>query len=464
MRPKFDRQGQFSFQPSHLKITNDRHRCYRRISEILDENPGLVDAVHQDICEPVEGETDGESGQVRYRCTTDTLLRVVLVQIIEGDSLRDVVVRIDDSHFLRWFARIHHDAMIDFSTLCRLRGRIRPETCRRMHDVLNGWAVGAGRVRGKRLRLDTTAVETDVHRPSDSSLLWDCYRVMARLIRKLRRRDAKRVGHRRLHERRAKRLALRITRGAMRPDHKQTLQKPYSALIRQVCGLQAWADEILARAAPLSPDKKDKRMQKWLEQLQQVRKLSTRVVDQARRRVLDGESVPNGEKLLSIFEPHTELLKRGKARHDIEYGHMVQIRQVETKYITGYEVFERKPVESHLLQPALEKHKALFGDYPEEVSTDKGYAQSAAQMEALPSSIRQIAVARAGRPNEAERQRAHTPSFRLAQRFRAGIEGTISFLKRSLGLARCLLKGWPRYAAAVGVSLLAHNLLILARE
>jgi IS5 family transposase len=463
MRPKFDKQIQFSFQPSHLKVTNDYYERYRRISEILDQNPGIVDAVHEDIQEAVEGEVDPQTGQVRYGCSSDTLLRIVLCQIIEDASLRDIVVRIDDSCFLRWFVRIHNDAMIDYSTLCRLRGRIRSETCKRMHETLKRWAADAGRIRGERLRLDTTAVETNIHWPTDSSLLWDCYRVLARLIGRLRRHDRRLAGKRRLQVRRARRLYLRIARAALRRGKAETLKKPYSSLIELVCGLQGWVDDLLAKAATKPSDQKDKKLQQCLEQLQHYRRLSERVVDQARRRVLEGETVPNNEKLFSIFEPHSELLKRGKATRDIEFGHMVQIRQVEGKFITGYDVFENKPVESQLLQPALEDHKTLFGDYPDEVAADKGYAQSAEQMQALPSSIREVAVARAGRANESQRQREHAASFRRAQRFRAGVEGTISFLKRALGMARCLVKGWPRFAATVGASLLAHNLLVLAR-
>jgi IS5 family transposase len=463
MRPKFDKQIQFSFQPSHLKVTNDYYERYRRISEILDQNSDIVDAVHEDIQEADEGEVDPQTGQVCYGCSSETLLRIVLCQIIEGASLRDIVVRIDDSCFLRWFVRIHNDAMIDYSTLCRLRGRIRDETWKRVHKHLNRWAADTGRIRGERLRLDTTAVETNIHWPTDSSLLWDSYRVLARLVGRLRKQDRRLTGKRRLQVRRVRRLYLRIARAALRRGKAETLKKPYSDLIRLVCGLQEWVDEILAKVAAKPSDQTNKRFQSWLEPLRHYRQLSRRVVDQARRRVLEGEAVPNNEKLFSIFEPHSELLKRGKATRSIEFGHMVQIQQVEGKFITGYDVFENKPVEARLLQPALEEHKKLFGDYPDEVAADKGYAQSAEQMQALPSSVREVGVARAGRPNDSERQREHAPSFRRAQRFRAGVEGTISFLKRSLGMARCLVKGWPRYAAAVGASLLAHNLLILAR-
>jgi IS5 family transposase len=186
-------------------------------------------------------------------------------------------------------------------------------------------------------------------------------------------------------------------------------------------------------------------------------------LDQASRRVLDGEQVPNDEKLFSIFEPHTELLKRGKAAKPVEFGHMIQVGQVAAKFITDYEVFEKKPIEHQLIKPALENHKKLFGHYPESVAADKGYYQDMGAIETLSKKITVVSIAKKGSRTPDEVLRETDRDFRLAQRFRAGVEGTISFLKRILGLARCLSKGWTHYASTVGATIFAHNLLILAR-
>ena len=187
------------------------------------------------------------------------------------------------------------------------------------------------------------------------------------------------------------------------------------------------------------------------------------MTDQARRRIIDQEQVPNKEKIFSIFEPHTELLKRGKAAKPIEFGHMIQIGQVHGKFITEYEVFETKPVEYELIEPALEHHKRLFGDYPDTVAADKGYYESMKQIEHLGKKIEVVGIAKKGKRTEEQTLRETDPAFRHAQRFRAGVEGTISFLKRVLGLFRCHNKGWEHYTATVGATILAHNLLLLAR-
>jgi IS5 family transposase len=179
--------------------------------------------------------------------------------------------------------------------------------------------------------------------------------------------------------------------------------------------------------------------------------------------VLQGEPVPNEEKLFSLFEPHTELLKRGKAGKDVEFGHMVQIQQVREKFITDYDVYEARPSEPKLLKPTLESHAQLFGHLPQELSADKGYYESMDALRALEQAIPVVSIAKKGSRTAEETERERDPLFRHAQAFRAGVEGTISFLKRVLRLARCFNKGWEHFLATVGQTVFAHNLLILAR-
>jgi len=191
--------------------------------------------------------------------------------------------------------------------------------------------------------------------------------------------------------------------------------------------------------------------------------LGHQVLDQAQRRILHGEVVPAAEKLYSIFEPHTEFLVRGKAGKPVEFGHMVLFQQVAEKYITDYEVFARKPDERKLVDPVLESHRGLFGAAPIELSADKGFYESMQKLERLGEKIDVVSIGKKGRRTEQETRREHSAAFRAAQRFRAGIEGSISFLKRALGLARCFNKGWEHFGATVGATVFAHNLLVLAR-
>ncbi len=469
MRPKINTQSEFEFQPSSLQITNDYYAKYEAISEVLDETPGIVDAVHRDLAVALDEMSGEDRRGATYKFTSDTILRIVLCQIIEGCSLRQIIIRIDDSNFLRNFVRVFNGPMIDFTSLCKLKNHIQPETWRKMNDVLTRSAVKGECVEGNRLRLDTTAVETNIHWPTDSSLLWDTYRTLARIIETIREIDPVLVGDRRLLLKKAKKLQQKIARKAAKSQRSAEALKPlYSKLFDLVENLLQWADEIagplahnLARC-PYSP-LVQAMMESHLQELVHFEALGQRVLNQARRRILDGETVPNEKKIFSIFEPHTELLKRGKAAKAIEFGHMIQIQQVEGKFITDYEVFETKPVEHELVTPALERHKKLFGEYPKQLAADKGYYASMEQIEHLNEIVEVVAIGKKGKRTEAQTQRETDPAFRHAQRFRAGVEGTISFLKRVLGLLRCYNRGWEHYVATVGATILAHNLLILAR-
>jgi IS5 family transposase len=467
LRPKFEAQREFAFPTSNLKLTREYYAKYEAISKILDAAPEIVDLAHRDLRHALFASNGSRPARVRF--TTEHVLRLLIVQSLEGLSLRQTVVRVDDSPALRQFVRLGMKPMMDFTTLDKLKNALRPVTWKKIHRALARHAVSEQKISGDRLRLDTTAVETNIHWPTDSTLLWDSYRVLARLIERAREVDADVVGSGRLHPRRAKREALAITRAAAQKGRRaRSLQRPYQRLLRRVEGVLSWAAGV---AHGLGDGIASQRYGAWthaqaealVEELAHFHALGERVVDQARRRVLHGESVPNDEKLFSLFEPHTELLKRGKAGQDIEFGHMIQIQQVGEKFITEYEVYEQKPIEHTLLEPALAQHRKLFGFVPSELTADKGYYESMAALRRLERTIDVVSIAKKGSRTPAETEREQDPLFRHAQAFRAGVEGSISFLKRMLRLTRCFNKSWEHFVATVGQIVFAHNLLVLAR-
>jgi len=469
LRPEINNQSEFNFQVSNLQLTNDYYAKYEAISTVLDEHPEIIDAVHHDLAKALEKATVQDRHGAQFKFTSDTILRIVLCQVIEGMSLREIIIRIDDSSFLRQFVRIYNGPMIDFTTYSKLRNLIRPETWKKVNELLTQAAVRQGLIEGEKLRIDTTAVETNIHWPTDSSLLWDTYRTLARFIERIRDIDPVVVGTRRLLCKKVKKLHQKIARKAAKKSHSAEALKPlYIRLFDLVESIMAWSSDMAELLAPRIAGHRygpveQAVMEACLKELLHFQTLGERVLDQARRRILDNEKVPNEEKIFSIFEPHTELLIRGKAGKPIEFGHMIQIQQVEDKFITDYDVFETKPIEHELVEPAIKRHKTLFGKYPEELSADKGYYESMEQINRLSEKIDVVAINKKGKRTEEETERETDPAFRHAQRFRAGVEGTISFLKRILGLFRCYNKGWPHYAATVGATILAHNLLILAR-
>jgi IS5 family transposase len=470
LRPKITAQSELEFPTSELPLTRQYYAKYQAISRILDESPEIVAEAHRDLAHALEQTTQrSPKGGGRFRYTSDTILRVLIVQSVEGLSLRQTVVRIDDSPALRQFCRLGSKRMLDFTTLDKLKNALRPTTWERINRRLAEAAVRAERITSEALRLDTTAVETNIHWPTDSSLLWDSYRVLARLIEQAREIDPRAAGSGRLHCRRAKREALAIARKAAKRGQQAEALKPlYRGLMGRVEALCDWALTVAqALVQGIEGARYDilahARAEALVEEIAYYHELALQVLDQARRRVLQGESVPNAEKLFSLFEPHTELLKRGKAGKDIEFGHMIQIQQVREKFITGYEVYDRKPVEHELVRPALETHRALFGALPKELSADKGYYESREAIGTLQKRIAVVSIGKKGKRTPEETERERDPLFRHAQAFRAGVEGTISFLKRVLRLARCFNRSWEHFVATVGQTVFAHNLLVLAR-
>ncbi len=166
--------------------------------------------------------------------------------------------------------------------------------------------------------------------------------------------------------------------------------------------------------------------------------------------------------MFSIFEPHTELLKRGKAGKPIEFGHMIQMQQVSEKFITDYDVFEDIPAEPALLDNALSSHHRWFGVDPSRLAADKGYFDRET-VNRLEQHIATVSIGKKGKRSAAEVAREHDPISRHALRFRAGVDWAISFLKRVLRLSPCHTKGWEHFQATIGASIFGHNLLILSR-
>ncbi len=458
MRAKMIAQSELDFEPPSLKITQSFYAKYDRISRLLDENPAILDLVHNDLeslAEMMEGE-----GRARY--ASDTVLRLCVCQVVESLSLRETTIRVDTCRALRRFIRVDGGSMMDYSTFCRLRNAITPETWQKINQTLAQYAVSQEAISAESLRLDTTAVETNIHWPTDSSLLVDIFEVVKRDLDRARALGVELLEGRRFHNNGVRKLGLRIIRkGGRRGTSTKELKPLYKRLFRQVEEILSVAGSVVAclRSPIDSSGVCDGELAARLTEFQA---LGAQVISQARRRVIHGESVPNDEKLFSVFEPHTELLKRGKAGKPIEFGHMIQIQQVKEKFITAYGVYEKKPVEPELLATALDSHRSLFGVNPTCLTADKGYFERET-VAALEQEIEMVSIAKKGKRTPAETAREHDPVFRHAQRFRAGVEGTISYLKRVLGLSRCFTKGWTHYQSTIGASIFTHNLLILAR-
>jgi len=188
-----------------------------------------------------------------------------------------------------------------------------------------------------------------------------------------------------------------------------------------------------------------------------------RIIQQAERRVLEGVMLPAGEKVYSLFEEHTELIKRGKAGKPIEFGHKILVAQNGEKYITHYETLPQRKEDKELLKGTLEAHKNLFGEMPRVLAADRGFYEDRQQRKKLADEIETVSMAVKGKRTEEEKAWESSEEFKEGQRFRAGSEGSISVLKRAYKLGKCLFKGFKNFAVSVGCAVFCHNLVLLTR-
>ena len=451
MRSKTTEQEYFNWSgKSSLKVVKEYKNKYERIDEILRENPTIIALAHRDLAATLSESSGGRVG----RYTSEEILRVMIVQVLEQESYCGLVTRIDTSEFLRGFVGLGVKPMMDYTFICRAFGVIEESTWQAINRQLSAYAKSEGKINGEKLRLDATVYETNIHYPTDSSLLWDSFRTLARLLRLVQGKCPE-LRHR-FHDKKAKKMAYYIARnGGSNSKRKQQMVKTtYRTLIERV----EWIYTISREVTELYPV-----VYLTAPELFHYIPIVERIIDQSRRRVLMGEKVPANEKIYSLFEEHTELLKRGKARKDIEFGHKILLAQTGEKFIHHYEVLPQNRTDTELLEPALATHTTLFGEGPKVLAADKGFYQSMEQIKSLEAQIETVSMGKKGRRNQAETKRETSDNFKAGQRFRAGCEGSISVLKRAFRLGLCFFKGFKNYAASVGCSVFSHNLVLLSR-
>jgi IS5 family transposase len=437
---------------STIKVVNEYREKYNLISQLLDENPQLVSLVHHDLAKMLSRSSKGRKSGY----TSEQILRCLIVQFIGQQSFRDVVVSIENSEFLRNFARLGADHMMDYSFLNKAYGIISEKTWDAINEALAQYAAGHDKISPEKLRMDTTVYETNIHYPTDSSLLWDSFRTLAGLLRTIQQELPQLALKHRFHDRKVKKLAYFITRNGASPKKgtRRKVKSTYRELICRVTWIAAVARQTLDTLGKAGYE---------AELLSHYLPIIDKIIAQADRRVFQGVMPAVDEKIYSLFEEHTELLKRGKAGKPIEFGHKILLAQTGEKFIHHYQVFPKRQEDQDLLEPTLKAHAKLFGFDPEVLATDKGFYKNMEQIFSLEERITTVSMCKKGRRNQQECERESSEAFKDGQRFRAGCEGSISVLKRAFNLGKCLFKGFKNYAASVGCAVFCHNLVLLTR-
>ena len=441
---------------STLKVVREYRAKYDGISLILEANPKILDIAHRDFSRALSQSEYGRSGY-----TSEQILRSIVVMFTEMMSYRDTVILIENSDFLRNFIRLGNKIMMDFTFLCKAYTALTEETWKAINEALSGYAKKEEKITSEKLRIDTTAYETNIHYPTDSSLLWDSYRTLSRLMREASdEMRALGLTHR-FHTKKTRKPALFISRNGDKKDKRvqRQLKSTYRKLIERVkwiASIGEMAARLLSRAIEFKTTAVTAELKRYLSTIQKI-------ISQAESRVIFGEQVPSAEKVYSLFEEHTELIKRGKARKPIEFGHKVLLAETSEKFILHYETMPRQKADKELIQGSLKAHNKVFGYRPDILAGDKGFYEGRQQIENLAKRIETVSICKKGRRTEEEDRRESTEEFKAGQRFRAGIEGTISVLKRAFKLGRCLFKGFKNFASSVGCAVFCHNLVMLAR-
>jgi IS5 family transposase len=391
----------------------------------------------------------------------EVVLRMLVVMRLYRWGFEQAEYFVNDSLVLRQFCRVYLEKVPDDTTLIRWANTIGPETVERINDRVVQLARSLKVTRGRKLRVDTTAVETDIHFPTDSGLIGDGVRVVSRLLR--RAKAALGVAAVGLKEafrgrvRTVRKLSQQLHRIARRKDQqgREASNAAYARLIATARRTGAQGKRVLEALQGHG----DGAARRLAERLGEVLPRLKQGIGQAESRVLKNEPVPSPEKLLSLFEPHTRVIPRFKAGKPVEFGRKIRLDEVEGGIITGYSVLEKGGgQDQEHLADSLANHKKQFGRSPRVLAADRGMSSSANERLAKEAGIKHVALPHVGKAPPERRAEEKGPRSREAYKFRAGIEGRIHVLRRDYGSKRSRYHGERGMGRWVGWGVVAHNL------
>jgi IS5 family transposase len=429
---------------------------WMREVDMLLEDDGLLTAVFE-----AQGQRHKESCRLgRHQTPAEVALRMLLLKHVRNWSYETLEREVRANLVYRSFCRIGLEKVPDAKTLVRLGQAVGPEVISELHARIVDLAQAKGIIQGRKMRVDTTVVETNVHYPTDSSLLGDGARVLTRTMKKVAAQ--KRGGLKtkvRDRMRTVKRRVLEIGLAARQkgPQGEERKKAAYRRLLNATRKIANQAERVIEEIAGRRG--KVKRLREELaETVTRVRQ----VIRQTVARIFRGDT-QYPEKLASIFEPHTEIIRKGKASKPTEFGKMVQIQEAENQIITVYEVFDERPWDSELLVPAVEIHQQQFGKAPRLVAADAAFYSKANEDELHELGVRRVAVPNRNTRSEERKRLQRRRWFKEGQRWRTGCEGRISVLKRRHGLNRCLYRGLDGIKRWVGLGVVADNLVSIGK-
>ena len=441
------------------EVSDLREDWMTHVDELLADD-AIIAAVHEALARRhPQSRRRGRRGT-----PAEVVLRLLVLKHVRNWSYAVLEREVRANLVYRDFTRVGADKMPDAKTMGRWGVALGPAVIKQIHHRIVELAQAEGIVQGRRMRVDTTVVETNIHHPTDSGLLGDGVRVLTRTMRKItelagaagaKLRDRSRSVTRRLLE------IGRAVRGKAAPN-RERLQRAYGRLLdatgRVVGQAKRFSREIGAGIRRCAGIVEQALLDGLRQALDDTIPLVRQVMRQSKARIFGGDKHSPG-KLVSLFEPSTEVIRKGKSGKPTEFGKLVKLQEAENQIVVDYEIYARRPNDVDLLIPAIEAHRAKLGRVPRLVAGDAAFYSAKNEAAAKAMGVKRVCV-----PNRstksAERKREQKKRwFRNGQRWRTGSEGRISVTKRRHGLRRCLYRGDDGMHRWVGLGIIADNLI-----
>jgi IS5 family transposase len=419
------------------------------------EDESLIDGVFA-----AQGERHEHSAtKGRSQTPAEMVLRLLLLKHVRNWSFDTLEREVRANLVYRDFTRIGMGKVPDAKTLARIAQALGGAVIAELHRRLVEIAQEEGVIQGRKLRVDTTVVETNIHYPTDSSLLGDGARVLTRTMKKIETRAGrmKRKVRNRMRSISKRVVAIATASRHKGPEGEAKRKKQYQELLRYSRQILNDAKRVIAEVEEMSTRKK-KRLGGLVEHLTEMAGRVRQVVKKAKARVFDGITQLPG-KIVSLFEPHSEIIRKGKASKPTEFGKLVQMQEAENQIITHYDVFDQRPSDRELLLGAVETHERLLGRLPRLATADAGYYSHAQEQAVEQKGVKWVAVPNRNTKSAERKKKEHSRWFKKAQRWRTGCEGRISVLKRRHGLSRCRYRGAEGMKRWVGLGVMADTLI-----
>jgi IS5 family transposase len=405
----------------------------RTIDTLLED-----EAVIEVVAHALEARWPQNRRRGRPGTPAEVVIRMLILKHLFDWSYDELEQEVRPNLVYRAFTRIDAGDVPDAKTILKIARALGPAVIEQLHRQVIEVAKRAGVTHGRRFRIDTTVVETNVHYPTDSTLLQDGVRVLTRTIQLASRALGDVRGRIRNRVRSVTRAVLTIAYQARSPKTRAAFVQSYRKLMATTRAVVRDADTMVRRLGQrlrTAQAQVQPRLQRAQQRLRQMRPLVRRVLAQTRARVM-GRDTHVPDKVLSVFEPHTEIIRKGKIAKPNEFGKLVTIQESEHQIITAYEVHAKRPADVTLWTAALDRHQTIFGRAPNLAAGDRGFSSAGNEQAATVRGVRRVVLPRRGPKSPARRAYEHQRWFRRGQRWRVGCEGRISVLKRRHGLDR----------------------------